>query len=102
MAADGVPDVRHGPGNLLTWNSRRRKAPSHHHELAHAIGRGAHHRRQLIREDGRQRRHVAGYVPNDLDQLTDRLLAFSDAIEIAHGAILAGDRTLFTREPTLI
>jgi hypothetical protein len=69
-------------------DSRLRKAPSHHHQLALAIGRGAHHWRHLIREDSGQRRYVAGNVAHSAHEVADRLLRAGDAVKVAH--VVAG------------
>ena len=42
-------------------------------------------RRQLVREDRGEPRHVAGATVLDGEDIPDGLLAFGDAVEVAHG-----------------
>jgi hypothetical protein len=85
VARRGVADVRDGPvARDRGWAG---EAPAHHRQLASAPAR-ADHGRHLVRKDGGQRRHVADTVHHGPIELADRLLAFGDAVEIAHAARL--------------
>ena len=50
------------PGFLAFTRWRLRKAPPHHHRLAHAVRRGPHHRGNAIGKDGGKRLKVAGEI----------------------------------------
>jgi hypothetical protein len=64
---------------------RRRHAPARHGEFA-AIGLVANDGRSVVGIDAWERRHVARPIAHGSRQLPDRLLAFGDRVEIAHGA----------------
>ena len=65
---------------------RRRHAPARHGEFAHAVHRrGADDRSGIIGKDAGQHRQVAREIAHGAGEVADRLLAFGDAAEIAHG-----------------
>src|SRR5208337_2442761 len=76
-----VPIVRH---RLSAELRRPGHAPTRHDELALAVGGGPDEWRHLVREDGRQRRQVAGAIALDREQIPDGRLVSGNAVKVAH------------------
>jgi hypothetical protein len=53
-------------------------APARYRKLAHAIGRVAHYRRRIVRENRWHRRKVAGAITHRAHERDDRRLAFCE------------------------
>jgi hypothetical protein len=76
-----VADVR----DRLTVELRRcRHAPAGHDELAFAICSVANDRRELIGEDAREERQIAGAIVPRAKPVADGRLAFGQGVEITH------------------
>ena len=73
---------------------RSRHSPARHEKLALPIGPHAHDRRELVGEDRRQKRQVAGAVVRRAEEVADGRLALGHAVEVAHVAGLCSNRTV--------
>src|SRR3954468_22217433 len=86
----GVADVSDAPidPSTLEREHRRWHAPARKNQLSAVLAlpddRGA-----VVGEYTGQRRHVAGPVMHGTRQLSDRGLAFRDAVEVAHARMIA-------------
>ena len=80
------------PGSELRpfeGEDRRRHAPARHRQLALAILRVADDRRGVVGKDAGDRRQVAGRVAHGAGEVADRLRAFGDGVEVAHGSSIS-------------
>ena len=57
---------------LAARDDRRRKAPTHHRQFSNSIRGHPDHWRHPVWEDGGQRLHIAGQVPDGFHQFADR------------------------------
>ena len=86
-----VPDVRDALVDLLALEGegRRRHTPASLDQLAHAGDAGPDDRRGIVGEDATQKRQVARAIDHRPRSLSDRLLVFGEAVEVAHGGTIS-------------
>ena len=69
----------------------RRHAPARHDDLA-PLGAVADDQRRVVEKDPRKRRHVADVAARRPHEISDRLGALGEAVEVAHRRRLRNDR----------